>query len=449
MKTVDLQAFLDRQPFSRGHLKVAVLAVLAMFIDGFDIFMLGKIAPAIAQGFGVTPAAMTLVFMMQQAGLAVGSFVVSPLSDLFGRKRLLVISFVIFGVLTIAAAYSRTILQLAILRGISGLFLAGVLPAALALVSEITPKRYRSTVTGLAMAGYSAGNAGGASVAFLVPVYGWEAAFWVGGLLPLALVPILAIFMYESIAYRVARNPKDPAIAATLARIDPTLALRGDEVFVLSQARETGKASVFDVFRQGRARATVAIWLCCTLSMGNIALLAAWLPTFFQEMAGVPIQRFAVAIMVALIGGLAGMSSVGFLMDRIQPVRLVSAYYVGNAVALVTLSQVPFEHPLFIVVLAIFAFCQSGGQGGLNILMTQIYPPAMRSTGIGWAGGAGRIGGVFAPAFGGYALAASFSLQLTLGFIALAPICVALLLILMLRPAHNALQRQGATAATG
>ena len=436
MKIFDVQAFLDRQRFSRAHVKVAVLAILAMFVDGFDIFMLGKIAPAIAKGLGVSPAAMTLVFMMQQLGLAVGSFVVSPLSDLFGRKRLLVISFVIFGVLTIAAAYSQTIVQLAIVRGISGLFLAGVLPAALALVSEITPKRYRSTVTGLAMAGYTAGNAGGASVAFLIPVYGWQAALWLGGLLPLALAPVLAIYLYESIAYRAARNPKDPAIATTLSKIDPTVALSGEEAFVLAPGREREKASIFDVFRHGRARVTIVIWLCCTLSMGNIALLAAWLPTFFQEMAGVSIQRFAVALMVALVGGLSGTATVGFLMDRIQPVRLVTSYYLGNACALVTLGHLPFEHPLFIVVLAIYAFCQAGGQGGLNILMTQIYPPAIRSTGIGWAGGAGRIGGVFAPAFGGYALAASFSLKLTLALIALSPICVALLLMFFLQSAQ-------------
>lgn len=62
--------------------------MLAMFIDGFDIFMIGKIAPAIAQSFKASPSQLTLIFVMQQAGLAVGSFVVSPLSDLYGRTRL-------------------------------------------------------------------------------------------------------------------------------------------------------------------------------------------------------------------------------------------------------------------------------------------------------------------------------------------------------------------------
>jgi AAHS family 4-hydroxybenzoate transporter-like MFS transporter len=441
MAQFQVQEFVDRQPFRRTHMVVAAIALLALFIDGFDIFMVGKIAPAIADGFQVSPDQLTLVFVLQQTGLAIGSFVVSPLYDLCGRKRLLVVSFVAFGLLTIAGAFAQSIEQLAVLRGVAGLFLAGVVPAALALVSEVTPLRNRSSVVGLAQAGYSAGNAAGASLAFLVPTIGWEGAFWIGGLFALGLAPFLAIFLHESIAYLVARRPGDPRIAQTLQRLAPDLILDGTEEFVVPNARRNKSPTLMAVFGNGRAVPTFVIWLCYLLSMGNIALLASWLPTYYNAMAGVSIQDFAVALIVAMIGGLAGISTVGFLMDRIPPLWLVACYYGGNATALILLGQTPFGGPLFTVLLVAFAFFQSGGQGGLNVLLTQFYPPSVRSTGLGWAGGVGRLGGVALPALGGLALTYSLSLEATLTAIAISPLLVMLLLVLVLRPIYTAAAR--------
>ena len=435
MTTFDIQAFIDRQTIRKPQYVVLLLATLVMFIDGFDIFMVGKIAPAIAKDFGVSPASMTSVFLLQQAGLAVGAFFVSPLSDIYGRKRMLVLSAMIFGVLTLATTMAHSITVIAILRGLSGLFLAGVLPAAVALVAEFTPRHRRSTFIALSIAGYSAGSAAGAAIALLVPTYGWESGFWVGGLMPLAVVPILLIWLPESLSYRVNKNPLDPAIPRTIARIDPSVTLDGSERFTagdLGRAK-AGKASVFDVFRDGRARTTIIVWLACLLSMGNIALLAAWLPSFFQEMAGISIQRFAVTYMIGFAGGLAGTVTIGFLMDHIRPTRLIPAYYIGNAVALILLAHVPFGTPGFMAVLIFWSFCQSGGQAGLNMLMALTYPSSIRSTGVGWAGGAGRIGGVIVPLFGGLALASAFTLPLTLTLIAISPVLVALL-TLLLRP---------------
>ncbi|MGE4409931.1 MAG: MFS transporter [Sphingomonadales bacterium] len=438
MQAFDVQDFIDRQKLKPIHVAVLGMIGLVMFMDGFDIFMVGKIAPAIAQGFGVTPARMTEVFLLQQAGLAVGAFVVSPLSDYFGRKYMLVISAIIFGLLTSATVFATSITMLAVLRGLSGLFLAGVLPTAVALLAEFTPQQRRSTFIAVGMAGYSLGSTAGAGVALLVPAYGWQIGFWIGGLLPLLIAPILAFWLPESLSYRVNKNAKDPLISKTIARIEPGLVLTGEEEFILSRGRkQPGKTNLLDIFREGRARTTVLLFICCAFSMGNIALLAAWLPTFFQEMAGISIQRFAVVSMIAFLGGMVGTVSIGFMMDRIRPTRLIPAYYVGNAMALLLLSQIPFGTPAFVLLLAFWSFCQTGGQAGLNMLAAQIYPTSVRSTAVGWSGGVGRVGSIVTPIFGGFALASAFSLQLTLGIIAISPVIVALLVLLLRPPAQG------------
>jgi AAHS family 4-hydroxybenzoate transporter-like MFS transporter len=442
MTTFRIEDFIDRQTIAPIHIRVLALCTVLMFIDGFDVFMVGKIAPAIAAGFGETPAAMTLVFVLQQVGLAVGAFAVTPLSDRWGRRRMLAISGVLFGVLTLASVFAQSLFQLAVLRGLSGVFLSAVLPTALALVGEVTPRHRRASFITVALAGYSAGAAAGAAVAaWLIDLYGWQSGFWIGGLLPLACVPLILLLLPESLQYMVARNRNDPAIPRTLRRFDPGLTLTGDELFEVGVgSARSGKASVVEIFRDGRARTTIILWLCCLLSMGNIALLAAWLPTFFQEMGGIPIQRFAISSMIAFGGGVAGTLVAGVLMDRYGATRMITAFYIGIAASLVALGQVPFEHAGFNFLLLAWAFFQSGGQAGLNTLIVQLYPASARSTGLGWAGGAGRIGGVISPVLGGLAVSSHLSLEMTLLLVALVPIGV-VLLVLCLRSAQSERER--------
>ena len=433
MSRFNIEAFVDRQPIGRTQIAVLVVCGLVCFIDGFDIFMVGKIAPAIAEDFGQPPEAMAFLFVCQQIGLAVGAFVVSPLADRFGRRRMLIWACACFGVVTLASVYAENLNQLALLRGIAGLFMAAGLPMALALISETTPKRRRSMFVAIALAGFSSGSAAsGAVAAWLIDLYGWQSGFVIGGIVPLVCIVLLVLFVPESIKFLAERNPRDVAVPATIRRIDPKVELSGDEEFVLNAAAtQPQKARLLDIFMDGRAWMTSLIWGACILSMTNIALLASWLPTFFQEMAGIPIQRFAISAMIAYLGGLAGMLSIGWLMDRFDPTRLIALYYLGLASALVAMAWVPFEAALFVGVLLFWNFVQTGGQGGLNTLITQVYPPRMRSTALGWAGGAGRVGGVLAPLYGAYAIEQNFSLATTLGIAALGPLLVAVLVALL------------------
>lgn len=433
MTTFRIQDFIDGQRTRPIHYLVLAITTFVMFVDGFDIFLVGKIAPAIAKGLGEEPAAMWLVILAQQIGLAVGAFIAPPMADRYGRKRMLIVSTACFGALTLAGSFSRTLEEFALLRGIAGIFLSGGLPMAVALLSEHTPKARRGVFISIAFVGYSAGNAaGGAVAAWLIDAYGWQSGFWIGGVAPLIGMLLMILFMPESLQFTTSRNAKDPSIPRTIRRLDPSVELRGDEEFVTADGSSTGeKASLLDIFRGGRGRATAILWMACVLSMGTIALMAAWLPTFFQEMAAIPIQRFAVLAMLGYAGGIAGTLAMGWLFDRLPASRLIPSYYFGLAIMIAAMGVVPFEAPFFLGVLLAYNFFQTGGQTGMNTMMTRIYPASMRSTGIGWAGGMGRVGGVVLPLFGGFALNNQFSLETTLLIVALAPTLVGLLLLMV------------------
>ncbi|MBT2187400.1 MFS transporter [Sphingobium nicotianae] len=433
MTRFDIEAFIDRTRIGSTQGVALLVCILICFIDGFDIFMIGKIAPAIAQDFGTTAKAMTPVFVYQQIGLAVGAFTMSPLADRFGRRFMLIFSCLVFGTITLVSAHAASLQQLAIMRGVAGVFMAAGLPMAMALISELTPIRRRSMLVAVALAGFSTGSAAsGIVAAWLLDAYGWQSGFWIGGGVPLLCVPLLVLFVPESLKFRAERNPSDVGIARTVRRLDPAATLNGDELFVLGTGDTKGrKAKLTDIFSEGRLAMTTLIWAACTLSMTNTALLSAWLPSFFQEMAGIPIQQFAVTAMIGYLGGVGGTLVIGWMMDRMRPALLLSGFYVVLAACLNMLAWVPFHSAGFLPLVIAWSFFQTGGQAGLNTLITQVYPPRMRSTALGWAGGAGRIGGVVAPIAGGFALAQHFSLQLTLALAAALPLGVALLMFLL------------------
>jgi AAHS family 4-hydroxybenzoate transporter-like MFS transporter len=433
MTRFDVEAFIDRTRIGGTQLMALLVCVLVCFIDGFDIFMIGKIAPAIAKDFGATSEAMTQVFVYQQIGLAVGAFAIAPLADRFGRRFMLTASCLIFGTITVASVQAQSLTQLAVMRGVAGVFMAAGLPMAMALISEITPKHRRSTLISLALVGFSSGSAAsGVVAAWLLDDYGWQSGFWIGGMVPLLCVPLLIFCVPESLKFRAERNPADPRIASTIRRLDPGAELRGDELFVLETGGAGGrKARLTDVFSEGRLTMTALIWAACTLSMTNTAMLSAWLPTFFLEMAGIPIQQFAVVAMIGYLGGVFGTLAIGWLMDRLRPALLIAGFYLLLALCLNLLAWTPFHSAMFIGVVMLWSFFQTGGQSGLNAMIAQVYPPRMRSTALGWAGGAGRIGGIVAPIAGGFALAQHFSLQLTLALTALLPLGVALLMLVL------------------
>lgn len=429
----DVEVFIDSRPIGWRHFTALGLCAALLFLDGFDVFLMGKLAPAIARDMGQPSSAMTMVFFWQQVGLAAGAFLIGPAADRYGRKTTLVTSCFCFGVLTLAATFAQSLGQLALLRGLSGIFLSGVLPVTLALLAELTPKRRRGLFLSLTMVGYSAGGASGAAVAaWLLGPYGWRIGFWIGGIAPTVLAPALFFLVGESLLYRLARNAPAAAVGKALRRIDPRVVLTGTEEFISrNRSRAAGGSSPLAIFREGRLPATALLWGACFLSMGNIALLASWMATFFFELGGVPIAAFAKASLLSFAGGLAGTLLVGPLLDRFRPTAVLAAFYVANGAALIGLGQVSFGAPIFVPLLLCWSFCQSGGQAGLNSFIAQFYPTEMRGTGFSWAGGAGRIGGVVSPLLGGLAVAIALPLEVTLTLVALAAFTVAVIVLVL------------------
>lgn len=427
----DVARFIDDRPI--GWREVTTLAVVSimLFIDGFDMYFLGKIAPDVARGLGAQPEDMATVFVPQQIGMAIGAFLMPPVADKIGRKPILALCLVVFGLLSLWAVFSTSLDMLAILRGLSGIFYSAMLPIGLAFLSEMTPKRRRASFMSIALVCFSAGNlASAAMVRWLLEDYGWQIGFWLGGFLPLAALPLL-LLIPESLPFRVSRDSSDRRIAREIAKIDPRVELSGDELFHMGNADKAEKTGPMALFTGKYRLQTILLFAVCFFSLGNIALLANWMATWMEAFAGISLKQFATLMMIGFAGGAAGTLSMGWLMDRLNPYYLIAAFFAVDAAALVSLGIFPGGSLFFTVALVVWNYCQVGGQTGINTLATLGYPPEMRSTGIGWAGGVGRMAGIILPAFGGDAMRWGLSLEMIMSIIAIPAVIIVVLILIL------------------
>jgi AAHS family 4-hydroxybenzoate transporter-like MFS transporter len=439
----DVAEFLAARSVGWREIATLVVVSIMLFIDGFDMYFFGKMLPAIAKGLGVTSVGMTGVITAQQIGMAVGAFLLPPLADAIGRKPVIALCLVVFGVLSLWGAYASSAVVMAWLRGISGIFFAPMLPIGLALLSETTPRRWRGSFMSIALVCFSAANiASGAMTAWLLDIYGWQIGFWLGSLLPLVALPLL-LLVPESLAFRVTRNAKDPRIGVTIKRLDPSAEIIGNEDFHLGdRGRKVSKLGPLAMFARPYLLQTAILWCAFFLAMGNIALLANWMPTYFQELGNVPIQEFAKYLMVGFVGGTLGTLTMGWLMDRVNPYMLIAGFFLIDAIAIAALGYLPVGTVIFVLGLVIWNYCQVGGQTGINTLATLGYPSEMRSSGIGWAAGSGRLGGIAFPLAGGLALQSMLPLRSIL-FMVAAPALLIAVLISLLGVLNARISRQG------
>jgi len=399
---IDVVDFIDRQPVGRFQIGLLLTCAAVLFIDGFDTQAVGYVAPAVAQEWKLARGTLGPVFSSGLFGLMLGALVVGPIADRIGRRQVIIASTAVFGLATLATVFAQDVNALLTIRFLTGIGLGGAMPNTVALVTEFSPRRRRATMVMSMFAGFSIGAAtGGLIAAALIPYFGWRSVFVVGGVVPLLLLPFLIARLPESIRFLVFAGGADQTVAALLTRLAPTRRPPARAGFRISEGRNPG-IPVSQLFMNGRTAATLAFWLMFFMSLLDLFLLANWLPTVLNDL-GASISLAAVIGAMLQIGGFVGVFALGSLIDRFSFVAL-ALVYLGAAAAVSTIGYAGHSVPL--VTLAIFCsgFGIVGGQTAANALAATYYPTDIRSTGVGWALGIGRVGSIVGPLVGGMML---------------------------------------------
>jgi AAHS family 4-hydroxybenzoate transporter-like MFS transporter len=400
---VDVAELIDQQAVGRFQIGVLLLCASAMLVDGFDTLAIGYVAPVLSLALAVKPAALGLVFAAGGLGAILGGLVLSAYADRVGRKPIIVGSMLFFAVCTLLISTANTVPQLMWMRFAIGLGLGGVVPNALALSAEFMPKKFRVTLVLMTWLGFSIGSGiAGPVTAYILLAHSWRAVFLFAGILPVVLAPLLIWKLPESLHGLTQRSSDARRIATTLAQMDPDLVFPADVCFINSEKKEKG-FPVALLFREGRARITLLLWVMFFMNLLALFFLNSWLPTVLHK-AGLP-QHLAIVIAALLhFGGIAGGLAIAPLCDRFNPYVVLAFAYIlsGTFIAGIGISR---NVALFAMATTFFAgFFTFGAQNTANAIAATRYPTAMRSSGIGWALGIGRIGQIVGPLIGGFLL---------------------------------------------
>ncbi|SSW68481.1 MFS transporter [Achromobacter agilis] len=419
---------------------------LAILFEGYDVGVMGAVLPALAEDkqWALSPLQLGVLGSYALAGMFVGSFAVGTLSDLLGRRRMLLACVTLFSLTMIGAAWAPTPTWFGLFRFIGGLGLGGVIPAAAALTIEYSPPAKRGFNYGVMYSGYSLGILCSAAVAMaLLSHWGWRSVIAVGAV-PLLLVPLLARLLPESLEYLLAKGDEAGARAQAqrlgIASLD---AFRPREV---AGAKSTWRDVMAAVFAPRHLRATLCFWGALFLGMMLVYGLNTWLPQIMRKNGydlGSSISFLLVFSLASAVGGLV----LGRFADKTEPRRIVALFFLAGAAGIYCLT---YNNPL--VVNYVWVALAGVGSISSSLILTGYlagyYPAHARGAATGWALSFARIGAMSGPIVGGYL--AGLKLPLAWNFIVFscAAVLAAVFVILIPRRYADEPQAQSASGAT-
>jgi AAHS family 4-hydroxybenzoate transporter-like MFS transporter len=416
-RVVDVQAFIDAHPLSSLQARLLFLCFLVVAIDGFDTAVVGFIAPALRAEWGIPIASLGPLFAAGLVGLMVGALAVGPLADRHGRKAMLALSMLVFGVTTLASSTSGDLRTLTWLRFLTGVGLGGAMPTSITLASEYCPAPRRASLVTLMFCGFTIGSAlGGLIAAQVLERHGWRPLLAGGGIAPLLLAPVLWWTLPESVRYLVMQGAAPSRVAAVLSTIAPDADLSGA---TFSGAKAPAISPVRQLFSGGLMTGTLLLWLSFFMSLLVVYLLSNWMPTLIQRGTGTSLSHAALITAMLQVGGTAAAIAVGRLMDVFNPHYVLGGVYGAGAAFIVMISLTTATPWLMGAAVFGAGFCVSGGQVGANALSAAFYPTAYRATGVSWANGIGRSGSIVGSLLGGAMLALGWEVSTVYALVAL------------------------------
>lgn len=433
---LDIRAHINDRKMSSYQWLLLGLCFLIVATDGMDVAIMGFLAPDITREWGISRASFGIVMSAAPVGLAIGALMVGPLSDRFGRKKLLLGSVALFGVFNLLSAFSDSVVTLSLLRFLTGLGLGAAMPTTTTLLSEYVPERSRSTLIAAMFTGFNLGSAlVGFGAAALLPHFGWRAVLMVGGAIPLLCLPVYLLLIPESARFMVVRRFAPEKIARTLR-----LVCGGDvplnAEFTISEPPVPASQPVRTLLSPGYRGITLALWLTYFMGLLVIYLLSGWLPTLIKD-AGLPIGRAANLTALFQLGGTVGALAVGYYMDRRAANKVIAIAYVCGAAWILLLASGNVSSAAFAFFVLMAGFCMSGAQTGLNAFAPSCYPTPVRATGVSWMLGIGRFGSITGSMAGGVLLSLGWGFSAVIAILAI-PATIAAISILSSRAQRNA-----------
>ena len=409
---------------------IAVTLTIALnALDGFDVLAISFASPGIAAEWGIQRGALGIVLSMELIGMAIGSILLGGVADKVGRRSTTLGCLVVMAVGMFMVTTAKGLVELSIWRVITGLGIGGMLAAINAVAAEFSNAKRRDMNVSLMAIGYPIGAVvGGTITAQLLKHYDWRAVFYFGAAATTVLIPIVYVFVPESVHWLTQKQP-----SGALDKVNRTLARMGHAAVqalpVISA--EVRKRSIGDIFAPRLAAITVLVTAAYLFHITTFYFILKWVPKIVVDMGFAPSSAAGVLVW-ANAGGALGGAILGFLTQRfaLRPLTITVLLLSTVMVTLFGRGQATLEQLSLICAAA--GFFTNAGVVGLYAIFAQAFPTHVRAFGTGFAIGIGRGGSVLAPIAAGFLFQAGQSLQ-TVAFIMALGSLVAAVMLVMLR----------------
>lgn len=445
-EVIQVDTLVDEQKLDWFNLNLLIWSFLAMFCDGYDIAALAFAAPDLVRDWGLQSSTLGPAFSASLLGILFGAPILGFIGDRFGRKAAIIMGCFLYGLGTLAIVWSSSLMQIMVLRFISGIGIGGLMPNTIALNSELSPKRFRATLVVLMFTGITMGSASpGIITTWLAPEYGWQVFFVVGGVVPILISVCLIFFLPESIKYLVQFKEKHAELLIIARKIRPELKIADDAKFEMELVQQPVdniirkimdsrlimslplkiriliKLFPFEILSGGLRWITLLLWLCFGTALMVNYFLGSWMPLLFEQ-NGFPPERAALATSIYHIGGSVGGVLISVFIDRFGFSVVVALFILAcPMVALIGMDNLSYQMIVMASVLAGVGVL--GAQFGNNATAGLLYPTSFRSKGAGWAFAIGRFGAIAGPYIGGILIGMDLSMQ-TLFLIGATPMVI-------------------------
>ena len=427
MQVTNAEEIIEKAKFNKFHGMLLFWCAVIMVFDGYDLTVYGAVVPTIMEEWNISAVETGMIGSYALIGMMLGALIFGTIADRIGRKKVILICTFIFSLFMLFAGLAPNPEVFGVCRFITGLGLGGVMPNVIALVSDYSPKGTRSRMIATIMAGFSIGGVIAATLSIvIIPNFGWQSVFFFGAM-PLLLLPFLARSLPDTVGSHMKKKDYKQ-VKALLVKVNPLYNPVKREQFVMNGS-ETSASPVKSLFSERRASSTVMFWIAYFMSLLMIYGLNTWLPKLMNE-AGFPLGSSLSFLLALNVGATVGAIMMGWLADLWGVKRVLIMFYIVAAITIMSLGFTSNMLLLYVLV-AIAGATTIGSQNLANSYVSQYYPSSIRSTGLGWALGIGRIGGIVGPLLGGFLLASTLSIQFNFMVFALPGVIAALAVFLI------------------
>lgn len=380
---------------------ITVCMVINM-LDGFDVLVVAFTAPSIAADWGLSGTAIGGLLSAGLVGMTVGSLVLGPMADRFGRRNVILTCLVFISVGMLLSALTENMSQLATTRVLTGLGIGGMLPSLNTLVAEYSSLKWRSFAVSFMQAGYPIGaTLGGMIAVAVIAQYGWRSVYATAGILSTLMILVAWRQLPESLDYLVTKRPRGSLqkINLLLKNVGQPLLESMPAQSADAQMEKFGYADLLST--KTLVGTTLMLSAAFFAVMLSFYFVLSWTPKILVD-AGMSTSQGISGGVIINVGGVVGCMLLGFISSRLDIGKLIAVYMLVTAALMVMFSTVTVFDTSMLVLTASLGFFVFGSIVGLYALAPQLYPARSRSAGLSIAIGVGRIGGALSPILAGY-----------------------------------------------